>query len=73
MPYEWNTVKPMNVLVLGELNVDLIFNDLSAKPKLGSKVLAKLMNLALASSSAIFAANIAGLGLICYAIMTKLI
>lgn len=45
-----NTVKPYDVLLLGELNVDLIFDDLSSKPILGTKALAKQMNLTLAQS-----------------------
>ncbi|MBK8504602.1 MAG: carbohydrate kinase family protein [Saprospiraceae bacterium] len=55
--------KPFDVLVIGELNIDLILNELSATPKIGAEVLANEMNLTLGSSSAIFAANIASLGL----------
>jgi len=51
-----------DVLVVGELNVDIILTDLSAFPALGKEVLAADMTLALGSSSAIFAAGLARLG-----------
>lgn len=50
------------VLVVGELNVDLILNGLHKFPELGKEVLADEMTLALGSSSAIFASNLSSLG-----------
>lgn len=49
-------------LVVGELNVDLIMDRLSAPPELGKEQRAEEMNLVLGSSSAIFASNLASLG-----------
>jgi len=50
------------MLVVGELNVDLILNNIDAFPKIGSEILADEMALTLGSSSAIFASNISTLG-----------
>ncbi|AFL85772.1 sugar kinase, ribokinase [Belliella baltica DSM 15883] len=50
------------LLVVGELNVDLILNDIRGFPKVGTEIIASQMNLTLGSSSAIFASNIAALG-----------
>ncbi len=47
-----------NILVVGELNIDLILNGIKGFPVVGSKIMADNMNLTLGSSSAIFAANI---------------
>ncbi len=55
-------VKRFDVLVAGELNVDLILNQLEQFPETGKEVLAKKMLLTLGSSSAIFASNLAVLG-----------
>ncbi len=54
--------KSLDVLVVGELNVDLILNQLESFPEMGKEKLAQQMTLTLGSSSAIFAANIAALG-----------
>jgi sugar/nucleoside kinase (ribokinase family) len=54
--------KPFDVLVVGELNVDLILNGISKYPEIGKEVLASHMNLTLGSSSAIFASNLSTLG-----------
>lgn len=51
-----------DVLVVGELNVDLILDKIEQFPVVGKEVLAKKMTLTLGSSSAIFASNIASLG-----------
>ena len=50
------------MLVVGELNVDLILNNIDTFPKIGSEILADEMALTLGSSSAIFASNISTLG-----------
>ncbi len=47
--------KLFDVLVVGELNVDLILNEIQKFPEVGKEVLAKTMTLTLGSSSAIFA------------------
>ena len=54
--------KPFDVLVAGELNVDLILNRLDQFPAVGKEILARDMLLTLGSSSAIFASNLAALG-----------
>ena len=51
-----------DVLVAGELNVDLIFNQLESFPVMGKEILANRMDLVLGSSSAIFASNLSSLG-----------
>jgi sugar/nucleoside kinase (ribokinase family) len=55
-------MKPFDILVVGELNVDLILGEIPTLPQLGKEVLAEQMHLVLGSSSAIFASNIASLG-----------
>ncbi len=50
------------ILVIGELNVDLIMNQLQGEPEYGKEQKASEMNLVMGSSSAIFACNIASLG-----------
>ena len=57
------SVKDKNILVVGELNIDLILNNIKGFPALGQEILADEMNLVLGSSSAIFAANISALGI----------
>ncbi len=52
-----------DILVIGELNVDLILNKIQSFPKMGAEILAHEMDLTLGSSSAIFASNISTLGL----------
>lgn len=51
-----------DVLVVGELNIDLILNNILAFPTLGKEVMAGDMILTLGSSSAIFANNLSILG-----------
>ncbi|WP_224994365.1 carbohydrate kinase family protein [Cesiribacter sp. SM1] len=51
-----------DVVVIGELNVDLILNQIDQFPEVGKEVLAGNMNLTLGSSSAIFASNLSTLG-----------
>ncbi|AHM62263.1 sugar kinase [Flammeovirgaceae bacterium 311] len=51
-----------DVVVVGELNVDLILNQIDQFPEVGKEVLAGNMNLTLGSSSAIFASNLSTLG-----------
>lgn len=50
------------LLVVGELNVDLILNQIHAFPQVGKETIAEEMNICLGSSSAIMAANSAALG-----------
>src|SRR5688500_14588562 len=54
--------KLFDVLVVGELNVDLILNNIEKFPVIGKEVLAHSMMLTLGSSSAIFASNLSTLG-----------
>ncbi|MBN2410199.1 carbohydrate kinase family protein [candidate division KSB1 bacterium] len=54
--------KPIDVVVVGELNIDLILNQIDALPKLGEEKIAQQMILTLGSSSAIFASNLSSLG-----------
>mgnify|MGYP003575456654 FL=1 len=54
--------KLFDVLVVGELNVDLILNQIEKFPVIGKEVLAHKMTLTLGSSSAIFASNLSTLG-----------
>lgn len=55
-------MKNYDIVVVGELNVDLILNELGGLPVLGQEILARQMMLTLGSSSAIFASNISLLG-----------
>ena len=50
------------ILVVGELNMDIILDDINGTPVIGHEILADKMNITLGSSSAIFASNIASLG-----------
>lgn len=50
------------VLVIGELNVDILLNDINGFPVIGQEILADNLTLTLGSSSAIFAANVSSLG-----------
>lgn len=50
------------VLVIGELNVDILLNDINGFPVIGQEILAENLTLTLGSSSAIFAANLSSLG-----------
>jgi sugar/nucleoside kinase (ribokinase family) len=56
------TDKKFDVLVAGELNVDLILNGLEKFPEVGKEILAEKMLITLGSSSAIFASNLSTLG-----------
>jgi len=51
-----------DIIALGELNVDLILNQIEGEPEIGKEKFAKQMTLTLGSSTAIFAANAAALG-----------
>jgi sugar/nucleoside kinase (ribokinase family) len=51
-----------NILVVGELNIDIIADHINGFPVIGLEILADKMNITLGSSSAIFASNIATLG-----------
>lgn len=55
--------REFDVIVVGELNVDLIFNQVNGFPAVGKEILADQMTLALGSSSAICASNLSSLGL----------
>jgi len=57
-----NMKKDFDVIVVGELNVDLIMNELEKFPEIGKEILARQMTLTLGSSAAIFASNISSLG-----------
>ena len=54
--------KKFDVIVVGELNVDLILNHIHGLPEIGKEKLAEQMTLTLGSSSAIFASNLSALG-----------
>ncbi len=54
--------KKFNVIVVGELNIDLILNKIAAFPVMGKEILADEMTVTLGSSSAIFANNLSILG-----------
>lgn len=54
--------KKYDIIVVGELNVDLILNSIQGFPAVGKEILADEMVLTLGSSSAIFASNISTLG-----------
>ena len=55
-------MKTFDIIALGELNVDLILNQIEGEPEVGKEKFAKQMTLTLGSSTAIFAANAAALG-----------
>jgi sugar/nucleoside kinase (ribokinase family) len=55
-------VSQTDVIVVGELNVDLILNQIDGFPEIGKEKLAEKMILTLGSSSAIFASNLSSLG-----------
>lgn len=57
-----NVEKKFDVIVIGELNVDLILNQIESFPEVGKEILASKMDLVLGSSSAIFASNLSSLG-----------
>lgn len=55
-------MKKYDIIALGELNVDLLFNKMQGLPVVGKEILAGKMALVLGSSTAIFAANASALG-----------
>ncbi|WP_139793760.1 carbohydrate kinase family protein [Reichenbachiella faecimaris] len=55
-------MKKSKVLVVGELNVDLIYDNIEGLPIIGKEKLAKNFTFTLGSSSAIFASNLSTLG-----------
>jgi len=56
------STKKIDVIVIGELNIDLILNSIDSFPEMGKEKIAKKMTLTLGSSSAIFASNLSALG-----------
>lgn len=54
--------KKFDLLVVGELNVDILVNGFQQLPELGKEVIARSYEVSLGSSSAIFASNISVLG-----------
>lgn len=54
--------KKWDVIVTGELNIDIILNDIHSFPEMGKDIQAEQFSFVLGSSSAIFACNIASLG-----------
>lgn len=56
-----SNIKP-KILVVGELNVDIILNQIEGYPQIGKEVLAENLTMTLGSSSAIFASNLSSLG-----------
>ncbi len=55
-------MKTLDVMVVGELNVDIILNGIASFPSLGKEILAETMTHTLGSSSGIFASNLSSLG-----------
>lgn len=55
-------MKEFEVIVVGELNVDIILNRIDRFPEMGKEILAGSLDLTLGSSSAIFASNLSSLG-----------
>ncbi|TDI71049.1 MAG: carbohydrate kinase family protein [Bacteroidetes bacterium] len=51
-----------DILAIGELNVDLILNDIQQQPELGKEIIARSLEVILGSSTAIFASNISIMG-----------
>ena len=56
------TGKKIDVIVVGELNVDIILNEIESLPVIGKEIMANSMSVTLGSSSAIFASNLSSLG-----------
>lgn len=56
-------MKKFDVIVVGELNIDLIMSQMPSFPEVGREVLSGQMMLALGSSSAIFASNLSSMGM----------
>lgn len=55
-------MKDFDVIVVGELNIDLILNRIDSFPEMGKEKLAQDMDIILGSSSAICASNLSSLG-----------
>lgn len=55
-------MKNIDVLVVGELNVDIILDQIVSFPEIGKEKIAKKLTITLGSSSAIFASNLSTLG-----------
>jgi sugar/nucleoside kinase (ribokinase family) len=56
------TENKMDAIVVGELNVDIILNEIESFPAIGKEIIAHSMSVTLGSSSAIFASNLSSLG-----------
>jgi sugar/nucleoside kinase (ribokinase family) len=56
------TGENIDTVVIGELNVDIIFNEIESLPVIGKEIMAGSMSVTLGSSSAIFASNLSSLG-----------
>ena len=56
-------MKTFDVIVVGELNADLILGNIDSFPQIGKEIIARQMKLTMGSASAIFATNIARLGM----------
>ena len=56
------TKRKIDVIVIGELNVDIILNGIESLPVVGKEIMANSMSVTLGSSSAIFASNLSALG-----------
>ncbi|MBX9851354.1 MAG: carbohydrate kinase family protein [Cytophagaceae bacterium] len=54
--------RPYDILVIGELNVDIILDKIQSLPETGKEKIAEEMNVVLGSSSAILASNLSSLG-----------
>ena len=54
--------REFDVLVVGELNIDLILNQIAGFPEMGKEIIADGMTVTMGSSSAIFANNLSVLG-----------
>lgn len=50
-----------DILVVGELNVDIILDKIQGFPEIGKEIISKELNITLGSSSAIFASNLSSL------------
>lgn len=57
------SIPDFDLIVVGELNIDLILDQVNALPSLEKEVVCKQMNMTIGSSSAIMALNAAALGL----------
>ena len=55
-------MKKWDIVVVGELNIDIILNGIKSFPEMGKEILANDFSFVLGSTSAIFASNIAALG-----------